>query len=122
MTSATRRVLLVDDERTVRQVAQRMLERRGYEVTAVPGGREALEAFRRRAGSFGVVLLDWSMPGMDGGETCQQLQRIRPGVPVVFMSGARGPEMMEQARAGGSRILRKPFSGESLAKTLAAVS
>jgi len=115
-------VLLVDDERSVRHIAKRMLEHQGYEVVAASGGQEALAAFRQREGAFGVVLLDWMMPGMDGGETCDRLRRIQPGVPIVFMSGGGAPEIVAHLRGRDARILRKPFSRAALTRTVAALS
>jgi len=122
MSSPTRRVLLVDDEKSVRAVTKRMLERHGIDVVAVSGGHEALDVFRQRDGDFGLVILDWSMPGIDGGETCRRLRQIRPGVPVVFMSGDSGSEVAHRAHQAGSRFLRKPFSRSALTETLAAMS
>jgi len=113
-------VLLVDDEGPVRRVAQRMLERQGYEVVAVAGGHEALQAFRQRDRAFGLVLLDWIMPGMDGSETCQRLRSIRPGVPIVFMSGASRAEIAE--RGIDAPVLRKPFSRDTLTRTVASLA
>jgi CheY-like chemotaxis protein len=122
MSSPTRPVLLVDDEKSVRTVTQRMLEHHGFDVVAVSGGQEALDVFRQRDGDFGFVILDWSMPGINGGETCKRLRQMRPGVPVVFMSGASGMEVAQRARQTGSRFLRKPFSRSALTETLAAMS
>jgi two-component system cell cycle sensor histidine kinase/response regulator CckA len=122
MSSPTRRVLLVDDEKSVRTMTQRMLEHHGFDVVAVSGGHEALDVFRQRDGAFGLVLLDWSMPGINGGETCRLLRQIRPGVPVVFMSGDSGSDVARRARQTGSRFLRKPFSRSALTETLSAVS
>ena len=122
MSSPTRRVLLVDDDKSVRQVTKRLLEHHGYEVVDVAGGFEALDAFRQRDGAFGLVLLDWSMPGIDGGETCERIRQIRPDIPVVFMSGDGGPEVARRVREAGSPLLHKPFSRSALTETLAAVS
>jgi CheY-like chemotaxis protein len=122
MDARRRPVLLVDDERAVRQVTKRMLEKLGYEVVAVADGLQAVDAFQRHEGAFGVVLLDWTMPGMDGGETSERLRRIRPGVPIVFMSGSTGSEINDHAEDGGARILRKPFSRAALTRTVAALA
>ena len=113
------RVLVVDDDRTVRVVTQRMLERHGYEVVAAAGGREALDAFRAGDGGFGVVLLDLTMPEMDGAETFRQLRRLQSDVPVVIMTGhGEGDASKRLAPDAGTGFLQKPFSVAALTATI----
>ena len=77
-------VLLVDDERVARTVATRMLERLGFEVDATADGEEALEVFSRAPARYVGVLLDLTMPRMDGDACLREIRRIRPDVPVVL--------------------------------------
>ena len=80
-------VLLVDDEREVREVAQAMLEECGFDVRVAVNGLEAVELFGRHAQDIAVILLDLMMPVMDGRKACQKLLDIRPGVPIILSSG-----------------------------------
>ena len=69
-------ILLVDDEESVRIMGTRMLERVGFEVLAASDGREALEIYRARPDDIALVLLDLTMPDLDGEETFRELRRI----------------------------------------------
>ena len=80
-------VLVVDDEETIRISAQRMIERSGFSVLTASGGREAIRLFREHQHEVSCVLLDLTMPDMDGAETFGELRRIRPDVRVILTSG-----------------------------------
>jgi len=80
-------VLIVDDEETVRRVAQRILENAGFQVRTAGGGVEAMRTLREAPGAVDLVLLDMTMPDMSGAQTLTELQRIRPGLRVVLSSG-----------------------------------
>jgi len=112
-------ILLVDDDPDVREVAQEMLERLGFEVHAASQGSDALAWIRTYEGSLAAVLLDLAMPEMGGGEVARELQRIRPGTPILIVSGFRE----ENARGrlpGDLRVtfLRKPFTQDQLVQVL----
>ena len=100
-------VLLVDDEDSVRTLGARMLERIGFQVLVASDGQEALELYQVRQGEIVLVLLDLTMPYMDGEETFQQLRRFDPQVRVVMTSGYTETEMAlrftGQPGAGSSR-------------------
>lgn len=114
------RVLLVDDEPAVRRVAQRMLELQGYEVVTAGCGEEATEVFRAEDGGFEVVLLDLTMPGMDGERTLHALRGIRPDVRVVVMSGHCEQDVAARLRGSGpAGFLHKPFSLAALTSSIA---
>ena len=103
------RVLVVDDERAVRQMLTSMLETGGYGVVTAAGGKEAIEVFRRDADSIDCVLLDLSMPDLDGGEVFEQLRSIRDDVRVILISGFAEKEMLDRFRnAGLAGVLHKP--------------
>jgi len=80
-------VLVVDDEEVVRQVARKTLENAGLFVLIANDGLEAVERFEAHADRIDAVLLDMTMPRMDGKETFHELRRIRPDVPVILSSG-----------------------------------
>jgi len=80
-------VLLVDDEVDIRATGRRMLGRLGWDVIEAAGGMEALEFMVDDGLPPDVVLLDATMPGMDGVETLRRLRAMDPGLPVIMTSG-----------------------------------
>ncbi len=112
-------VLMVDDQELVRDVAKGILEQYGYEVLLADSGLAALDLFKRHLEQIRVVILDLSMPGMDGKEALLALQKIRPGVRVVIASGYSEAEVMKLfAGQHVSGFLQKPFTSGQLAETL----
>lgn len=107
------RILVVDDDEGMRGILLRQLRVLGHQATAVPGGNEALEALR--SGTFGVVITDVRMPGIDGMQLCQRVQVEHPDVPVIVITGFGSMEMAVSAmRVGAWDFLRKPFDQEEL--------
>ncbi|MBI5693605.1 MAG: PAS domain S-box protein [Verrucomicrobia bacterium] len=109
-------VLVVDDEVVVRRVCRAMLERNGWETLEAGDGPGAIEMFTARAADIQGVLLDLSMPRMNGLEVFRELRRLRPEVRVVLSSGANAaPEYAEKLKTEGvAGFLHKPFTAESL--------
>jgi PAS domain S-box-containing protein len=104
-------VLLVDDEESVRGLASRMLVRLGFEVIEAANGYDALAQFERHADRISLVLLDLTMPGMDGEETFRALRRISDEVPVLMTSGFTEQEITARlAGQGLAGFLQKPYS------------
>jgi PAS domain S-box-containing protein len=104
-------ILLVDDEESVRTLGSRMLERSGFQALTAADGREALEIYRARRGEIALVLLDLTMPDLDGEETFRELRRIDPDVRVVMSSGYTESEITP--RFAGKRLtgfLQKPYT------------
>jgi PAS domain S-box-containing protein len=117
--SRSLRILLVDDEELIRTAVQRLLELLGHEVQIAAGGREALQQLQAEANPD-LVVLDLSMPGMDGSETLERLRRLRPHQPVLFATGFaddRIPQIL--SRFPDVRVLKKPFSALELEQVLA---
>ena len=112
--------LVVDDEEAVRYVTSAMLERLGWQVIAVSGGREAVDRYRVEFDRIGIVVLDLTMPDMDGHETLAELRRIRANVPVIICSGYAKDAVEGQGDA--LPFLPKPFALEDLKVALAAAS
>ena len=103
------RILVVDDEELVRRSAKRMLEHLGFQVVEARGGEEALTVLRR-APDVQAVLLDMTMPGMDGAATFDALRSACPELPVVLMSGYDERETLARfPRQDLAGFLRKPF-------------
>ncbi|MEO6742794.1 MAG: PAS domain S-box protein [Chthoniobacteraceae bacterium] len=115
-------VLVVDDEETMRSTVARMLRHFGIEPVLVSDGREAVEVFRADPNRFDLVLLDLTMPHMDGEQTFTELRRILPEVRVVLMSGFNAQEaMMRFTGKGLASFLQKPFAVSDLRTVLQTV-
>ena len=80
-------VLVIDDEETVRMVATRMLEAKGFQVLTAADGVEALETFQKKGDPIVAVLLDLSMPRMGGEDVFVELRKLQPDIPVIMSSG-----------------------------------
>ena len=103
-------VLLVDDEVDIRATGRRMLGRLGWEVIEAVDGMEALESLVDNGAPPDVVLLDATMPGMDGVETLRRLRAVDPGLPVIMTSG-HPPEVVFAAEPDlkPDAFLPKPY-------------
>jgi two-component system cell cycle sensor histidine kinase/response regulator CckA len=102
-------VLLVEDENGVREVASRVLSRRGFRVIEARNGAEAL--LRLDDAKVDLVLTDVVMPGISGPELAARLHRVHPQLPVVFMSGYTDRQGVWD---GGTVVVPKPFTEETL--------
>jgi PAS domain S-box-containing protein len=114
-------ILLVDDEETLVRLGEEMIAGLGYEPVGFTSSTAALEAFRAAPERFNAVLSDESMPDMAGSELAREIRRIRPGMPIVLMTGFVSPAL--QARAGElgvADILAKPLVSKDIARSLAA--
>ncbi len=116
---ARRRVLLVDDDPLVRSATLRLLKRQGCEVLQASDGNEALALFAAQEGRIDCVLLDLSMPGMDGWEVLAALRHRDPKVYVVLASGYDVDQLRaEQRDVVPNGWLQKPYSLHALASIL----
>jgi two-component system cell cycle sensor histidine kinase/response regulator CckA len=112
-------ILVVDDEQSVREVGRRMLEGLGFSVIWAADGEGAVAAYRRARESIRAVLLDMTMPVMNGEETFIALERINPEVKVVLCSGYTQEDAMERfAGRGLAGFLQKPFVARDLVSLL----
>jgi signal transduction histidine kinase/CheY-like chemotaxis protein len=115
-------VLVVDDEETVRTVAARMLERLGFGVVLASDGREAMDKFHADPGRFTLVLLDLTMPHLDGEETFRQMRLLNPGVRVILTSGFNQQEAVNRFTGKGlAGFIQKPFELSSLIQVIRSV-
>ncbi len=114
-----RRVLVVDDEDTVRSVSRTILENSGIEVLTASDGVEALELFAREGHSIDVVLLDVTMPRMDGAQALHAIRQIRPDARVVLTSGYSEVEAAERfAGAPPAGFIQKPYRPRALVEKI----
>jgi PAS domain S-box-containing protein len=103
-------VLVVDDMDTVRAVARLALERFGFRVITATDGREAMEIYQQENGNIDLVLLDMTMPRMNGQETYREMRRINPSVRVLLSSGYNEREATESfAGKGLAGFIQKPY-------------
>lgn len=114
-----RRVLYIDDEKSMVFIGKRILERGGYNVTSFADAAIALREFRRRPHEFDVVVTDLAMQGVDGWAVAQEVLGLRPGLPVVITSGYVGAQEQERAQSLGVRaLISKSASLEELSRLL----
>ncbi|HYI03154.1 response regulator [Hyalangium sp.] len=111
------RVLVVDDEESMRITLAANLELEGHEVVEAASGEEALRKVRERP--VDVVLADIRMPGLHGVELHRHLRREQPGLPVVLMTAFAQESLVEDALAEGVfTVMHKPFDVAHLLRTL----
>ncbi len=117
--SGSGRVLLVDDEETVRALGKRMLEHIGFSVLTADDGRKALDIYREHAAEIDLVVLDYTMPHMDGEETFRELRRLNPEVRVMMSSGYNEHEISERLSGKGmTGFIQKPYDLHTLRECL----
>lgn len=115
-------ILAVDDEPMLLLLIQRMLSAAGFDVTTAQSGFECLDLFRQRPGHFDLILLDLSMPFMDGEETFGRLREIRPDIAVLLSTGFIAQERLDRMiEAGIAGFLQKPHRSEELVKHIRGV-
>ena len=112
-------ILVVDDEETVRTLGRKMVERSGFSTLTACDGREAVEVFRQNADKIICVLLDLTMPHMDGVEAFQELRKIRSDIRVILSSGYDEQEVSRRfAGAGMAGFIEKPYTRAMLIRVL----
>jgi signal transduction histidine kinase/ActR/RegA family two-component response regulator len=113
-------VLLVDDQREVREVTSSILDRLGYTAITAEDGVAALTLLDQHREAVRLVLLDVRMPRMDGVETLRRLRRLAPALPVVIVSGFGADKDLAVIRAIGVQgVVEKPFTVSELSETVA---
>jgi CheY-like chemotaxis protein len=112
-------VLLVDDEEMIREAAAAALESLGLTVITAGNGFEALDVLHHRGGEVDVVLMDLTMPHMDGREAFQEIRRILPQLPVILSSGYSEQESLQDFMGRGlTAFLQKPYTLRTLEQTV----
>jgi PAS domain S-box-containing protein len=111
--------LLADDDEDVRIVTRRMLERLGFKVLESSEGRQALQMANDSGKDLAVVVLDLTMPGLDGAEVFRGIRRSHPKLPVVLASGYSPEDVAERIRDDSPHaLLQKPFTQLELSQAL----
>ena len=110
---------MVDDEEEIRSIAADMLTGFGFKIFKACDGAEALVAYHLHREEIGLVLMDLTMPRLDGVQAFERLREICPTVPILLMSGytehERVPELVKQGRSG---FIHKPFERSMLKQKL----
>jgi len=116
-----KRVLLVEDERAVRELLVEQLKALGHQVVAAPTPARACEIFEGHAADFDVMVTDVVMPGIDGWHLTKRLRAERPDLPVVLISGYTAGAVDPLDVGGSTAFLQKPFGIDALAENIQAV-
>jgi CheY-like chemotaxis protein len=117
-----RSILVVDDEPMALVLSKRVLTEAGFEVATAQSGFECLDLFRKRPRHFDLILLDLTMPFMDGEETFGRLRSIRPDVVVLLSTGFIAQERLDRMLgAGMAGFLRKPHRPSELVANIQAI-
>jgi PAS domain S-box-containing protein len=115
-------VLLVDDEEPVRNVGKRMLERIGFSVVTAGDGDEGVALYERLQDRVRCVLLDLTMPRMNGETAFREIRRIRKNAPIVVSSGYTREEVAEKFKDKGlTGFIQKPYQSGKLLETLRSI-
>jgi DNA-binding response OmpR family regulator len=108
MTTERQKILVVDDDQTVRNLLQRILEKAGYDVVIAVNGQEALEKVSQS--DLSLILLDIIMPGLDGFEVLDHIRQYE-NIPVIMLSGIQEvPTKIDTLTLGADDYITKPFS------------
>jgi len=112
---ASGKILLADDEETIRSLGRRMLQRAGFEVVVAADGREAIDKFTREKDSIDLVILDLTMPHADGEACYREMRRQQPGVMVILSSGYNEQDIVNRfAGKGLAGFVQKPYTTDDL--------
>ncbi|NNE29670.1 MAG: response regulator, partial [Saprospiraceae bacterium] len=107
------RILLVEDEESIRSVVKLNLEMDGFEVVDTGNGREGIKFFHEQ--HFDLLILDVMLPEMDGFQICEQVRLTNTEVPVIFLTAKDTPaDRVQGLKKGADDYLTKPFNLEEL--------
>jgi PAS domain S-box-containing protein len=114
-------ILLVDDEKVLRDLGKEILESQGYRVAAVSSGEEALD-YLQEAKDVALVILDVVMPGLGGSETYRRLRGVDSSIPVLFSSGLTAEQSVRDLlEGGGAGFVPKPYGIDDLTRAVSSV-
>ncbi|MBZ5657384.1 MAG: response regulator [Acidobacteriia bacterium] len=118
VTRGSETVLLVEDDRALRDLVRGFLQEAGYTVLPAPNGVDALRVAEQHVGTIDLLLTDVIMPQLNGPELAQALAQSRPATQVLYMSGYTYDKIRHTAIGAGVNIIQKPFRLEELAQKM----
>jgi len=118
--NAPRHILYLDDDDTLVFLVRRLLERRGYRVTALTDQQTAIDAVRAQPEDFHLLMTDYNMPGMSGIDVAREVLLINPRLPVAVASGYISDELQAEAQAAGvAEVVFKTDAVEAFCEVVA---
>jgi two-component system cell cycle sensor histidine kinase/response regulator CckA len=118
--AAGEHVLIVEDEPTVRYMTSRALKEHGYRVLEASDGPEALRLVEQANGDLDLIITDVIIPGLDGTELARRAASLKPGIPILFMSGYTDDDIVRRGLLDpGQPFLQKPFTPDALVRRVA---
>ena len=106
-----KKILLIEDERELIDSTTEILNKFGYEVVSTTNGKEAIEIYKKMGEDISLLLIDYSMPGLNGIQTYDKIREINPKVKGILISGQLSDAAMELC---GMTNLRKPYEMREL--------
>jgi PAS domain S-box-containing protein len=106
--AAAAQILVIDDDEDVRAFLADALDGLGYSVDQAEDGTSALAHLEQQRPD--LILVDYAMPGMNGAEVAREARKLRPGIPIIFVTGYAESEQLESALGDDIPLLRKPFT------------
>jgi CheY-like chemotaxis protein len=115
----TETILVAEDHEGLRELVRETLTSQGYSVILASNGRDAVRMFKANSEEIGLVVLDVVMPFLSGTEAHSQMCAIRPGLPVIFMSGHVAESVSLNSKlTAGAAFLQKPCTPQALSRTV----
>lgn len=111
-------VLIADDEPMVLMITQQLLQDSGFTVITAEDGSEAVAAFKANSERIGCVVLDVTMPNMDGEQAARLIRAIRPDTHILMATGLGGAELQERMGGVIDGCVQKPFRIDDLCRRL----
>lgn len=112
-------ILIIDDEPLVLKITSRILEKSDHKILSSRKAKEGIEIFKANQEDIDLVILDLTMPEMDGVEVCQEIQKINPDIKVLIMSGYNEKDAMKQFKHTTiSGFIQKPFQSVTIKKII----
>ncbi len=113
------KILVIDDEKYVREIAFDTLTESGYHVVTSSSGSEGIEIYKKNADDIDLVLLDISMPGLSGLDTFKEIKKINQSAKIILSSGFGMDERVRKTlELGADSFIQKPYTDKKLSKTV----
>ncbi|MEM8875324.1 MAG: response regulator [Planctomycetota bacterium] len=109
------KILLVDDSKTMRNIQKKCLGEVATEIAEAGDGVEALAEINNEVGKFGLIMIDWNMPNMNGFQLVQEIRKFDKSTPLIMCTTeAEKARVVEAIKAGVNNYVIKPFTPDSM--------